>query len=275
MTHFTNLVGIPRDKTIYLMFSGGKGSALAGYVLKTYGYEDVALYFNDTKSEDRDLYRFLDETVEFLGYSLIRDSDGRNIWEVFKGERYMGNTRRDVCSRNLKRDMTRKYFSKKNKNSFVLASGIGVWEEHRHQRAKDIYKKTQGITLVAPLISAGVYDNDALFREFQMESGIEEPYLYKRGFTHNNCGGFCVKAGLAHYKNLLEVDRDRYLEFEEKEADVYQTIGNYPFLRKTVGGKLSYITLREYRMLLESPSYSPDDDDKYSTGSCNCALEVE
>jgi rhodanese-related sulfurtransferase len=260
-----------KDKPIYLLFSGGKGSALAAYILKLQGYTNVKLYFNDTKSEDKDLYRFVKECCQFLGYELIEDSDGRDIWQVFKENRYMGNTLVDLCSRILKRERSAKFRAQFKPEDVIFANGIDVWEEHRHT---DALERWLPYTFVAPLIDSGVFDKELLWSIFESHSGIKEPYLYSIGMSHNNCGGFCVKAGLAHYRTLLENDRERYLEFEKKELEVYVAIGSkHPFLRKTINKVKHYLTLRDYRLYLESTNVILDDDDKNQFGGCMaCAL---
>jgi hypothetical protein len=267
-----SILGIPKTKHTYVLFSGGKGSLLAAFLLKIFGYEKVTLYFNDTKSEDEDLYRFLSECVAFLKYPLIEDSDGRNIWEVFKSERFMGNHRADVCSKYLKREVARKFAEKVNKPRTTFAIGIDPWESHRYDRAKKI-RKESGIKLEAPLISGGIYDKDKFYELFESISSIKQPRLYDLGFAHNNCGGFCIKAGLGHYKRLLEVDRERYLRFEREEEEVYKTIGSKkPFLQKMIKGKFIYLSLKDYREALESGKYEVTEEDSIISNGCNCAL---
>ena len=65
--------GIKLDHVV--SYSGGLDSFIAAHrVVEKYGPEDVRLFFMDTKTEDEDLYRFLDETSRFLncprGYKL-------------------------------------------------------------------------------------------------------------------------------------------------------------------------------------------------------------
>lgn len=259
-----------KDVPIVLMFSGGKGSALAGYLLKHQGYKNVTLYFNDTKTEDADLYRFTREVIEFLDYDFIEDSDGRDVWQVFKDSNYMGNTRSDLCSRILKRERSEKFREQFDPDLVIFANGIDLWEEHRLEKAIPLWEP---YLLVSPLIDAKVYDKDLLWETFTAESGIKEPYLYTIGMSHNNCGGFCVKAGLAHYRQLLKKDRERYLYFERKEQEVYTKIGKtHPFLRKRIDNVVYYITLRQYREFLESGKPLTDDDKNDFGGCMACAL---
>jgi len=79
-----------------VMYSGGCLSwAAAMRTIERHGRDNVRLLFTDTRMEDEDLYRFLDESEKQLGVELVRIADGRNPWEVFKDRRMIGNTRHD------------------------------------------------------------------------------------------------------------------------------------------------------------------------------------
>ena len=56
------------------------------------------------------------------------------------------------------------------------------------------------------------------------ELEIDIPRLYKEGFKHNNCGGFCVKAGMGQFAHLYKVNPRRYLEYENKEQEFREFI---------------------------------------------------
>lgn len=45
---------------------------------KKHGTEGMVLLFADTKMEDEDLYRFLDQAAANVGAPLVRIADGRN-----------------------------------------------------------------------------------------------------------------------------------------------------------------------------------------------------
>ncbi len=55
--------------------------------------------------------------------------------------------------------------------------------------------------------------------------GIAPPRLYAMGFPHNNCGGFCVKAGQAHFALLLRTMPERYAYHEAKENELRAELG--------------------------------------------------
>jgi 3'-phosphoadenosine 5'-phosphosulfate sulfotransferase (PAPS reductase)/FAD synthetase len=89
-------------------YSGGIGSWMtAKRVIEQHGKENVILVFTDTKIEDEDLYRFIDETVKEMDVEYIYLADGRTPWEVFKDKRFIGNSRTAHCSHVLKQDVFR------------------------------------------------------------------------------------------------------------------------------------------------------------------------
>src|SRR5262245_45177929 len=94
-----------------VMFSSGAGSwAAARRVADECGTDDLWLVFADVKGistsphagEDDDNYRFLAEAARDVGGRLVVVSDGRDIWQVFKDKRFLGNTRQANCSHLLK-----------------------------------------------------------------------------------------------------------------------------------------------------------------------------
>lgn len=248
-------------------FSGGMGSfAEALSCVEKFGKENVTLLFSDTLMEDEDLYRFKDETVKFLGCKLVVLCDGRTPFEVFKDVKFMGNSRVDPCSKILKRDLLNKWFNKNYQpEEAQMHLGIDYSEEHRLARVKErslpyIYRSTL------------VEDGRIISKDFSEQFGIKRPRLYDWKLGHNNCGGFCVKAGLGHYKKLYEANRERYIDFESKESEVYLHIGSqYPFLKKTKNGESLFMTLKEYRELyLETGDVTAEESMEF--GGCGCAI---
>src|SRR4051794_34291502 len=90
------------------MFSSGAGSwAAARRVADQHGTDNLVLLFADVKGEDEDNYRFLHEAAADIGGELVVVSDGRTIWDVFKDDRFLGNTRLANCSKFLKQKPAR------------------------------------------------------------------------------------------------------------------------------------------------------------------------
>jgi hypothetical protein len=97
-------------------------------------------------------------------------------------------------------------------------------------------------------------------------AGIAPPRLYAMGFPHNNCGGFCIKAGQAHFKLLLEKLPERYAFHEQQEQELRKLLGDVSILRDRRGGKVRPLTLAEFRAGYPNA-------DKHEWGGCGCALE--
>ena len=259
------------SKSALVLYSGGKGSFMAANLAKSLGYKEVRLIFNDTMTEDPDLYRFLEESVSKLGLELIRDSVGLNVWEVFEKERYVGNTRVDVCSRVLKRDRIKNYLAVNSYDpeSWDIVIGLGPFEEHRISRAKDRWAP---YNLVAPLADAWI-DEQEYFATLCKELDISPPRLYEMGFSHNNCGGFCVKAGLGQFRMLYEKLPEVYLFHEQQQEALMVKVPTVrPFLRKQKGGTIEYLTLKQYRERYLEVTGSLTEDMVYSMGACSCML---
>jgi len=205
---------------VVVTISGGKASAwCAKWALENYPREDVILYFNDTKWEHKDLYRFLNELEEHFNHKITYDSDGRSPEELFYDNNALANNRMPFCSRVLKAERLQKFY----KDGDILIFGIGADEAHRAKRLIEVYsyiaeKKKKTPTLRFPLISEQVSKED--INNWLKEIGIEEPLLYRLGFLHNNCSGGCVRAGKGHWRLLYKKLPEVYLERERVEREM-------------------------------------------------------
>lgn len=256
------------------MFSGGAGSwAAARRVAEWHGTDDLILLFADTMMEDPDLYRFLDEAAADVGGQLIKIAEGRDPWQVFRDKRYLGNTRADPCSYVLKRKFIRAWLEARYQpDECVIHLGIDIEEEHRFTRAQ---RHWAPYTMRAPLIEhPPVFRHE--IRRWMTDAGIEVPRLYRLGFPHNNCGGFCIKAGISHFAHLLRVLPERYAHHERKEQELRDYLGkDVAILRDRSGGGTAPLTMRALRERIES---EPGQIPLFEWGGCGCfsgADEVE
>lgn len=250
-----------------VMFSGGIGSwATAKRVAERHGIDNLVLLFADTLTEDEDLYRFLVEGAgQIAGINVVDLADrarslpkleeddraeerkalllalkddanlripylrwiaeGRDIWQVFEDVRFLGNTRIDPCSRVLKREICRAWLQKHcQPEDTTVYIGYDWTEMHRVERAAPFWAPWR---VEAPMCDAPYLAKDEMFAELKQHN-IELPLLYRLKASHNNCGGGCVKAGIAHFKHLLKVYPERYLWWERKERQMRE------FLEKPV-----------------------------------------
>lgn len=250
-----------------VMFSGGVGSWMAAKrVASKHGPDDMTLLFTDTKMEDSDLYRFLDEAAKHVGAPLVKIADGRDPWEVFRDERFLGNSRIDPCSKILKRQIADRWLAANfDPADTTVYVGIDWSEEHRFTRLK-ARKSIQGWNYEAPLIYPPYITKREMFDALKA-AGIAVPRLYELGFSHNNCGGFCIKAGHGHYANLLKQLPERYAYHEAKEQEFREFLGKpVSILTDTTGGKKKPLTLRDFRIRVESGGQV----DMFDVGGCNC-----
>lgn len=248
-----------------VMYSGGIGSWAAAKRLPAGA--DVTLLFADTRIEDEDLYRFLRESAANIGAPLVEIADGRTPWEVFKDKRWIGNSRIAQCSHLLKQVPARKWMNEHGEGATVVV-GIDWSESHR---LVAIRKHWEPWPVVAPLCDQPYLSKRDLFAMCERE-GIRVPRLYGMGFSHNNCGGFCVRAGMGHFANLYKQMPERYLHHERQERDLRAYLGkDQSILFRVRDGKKRPMTLEELRLDLEADRQV----DMLDLGGCGCFVATD
>lgn len=217
--------------------SGGAGSAWVALWAVKKGLDPI-FYFNDTKWEDADLYRFLKDVSDFAKVPITEDSDGRCPEEVFYDKRFLGCNRVPLCSKVLKAEMLQKYA----KPGDVVYFGIEPGEEHRAKRITDIYSAL-GVICVFPLILGNV-KKEQVFSDL-VALGLKLPRMYSEGYSHNNCAGGCVRAGKAHWKITYRIRPEVFNERMRVEEEVGAFLGgNHTILKD--------MSLRELKALIDS-----------------------
>jgi len=251
-------------------FSGGICSWWAARrYIDRHGTGGVTLRFADTNFEDADLYRFLEEASADLGVPVTRLADGRTPWDVFRDNRFIGNTRVDLCSRILKRALLDRHLEENfDRSRTVIVIGMSYGEKGRYIKFR-ARMRAKGWMVQAPAM-APPYLSKLEMIEKLYERGIDPPGLYDDGFPHNNCGGFCVKAGQAQFRLLLAKRREFYLFNENKEQELIQLIGkDVAILRDRRGGVTKPMTLRTFRERVEGGEVMQCAD----WGGCGCAID--
>jgi len=212
-----------------LFFSGGLSSFAVAHHLKiNFPNDNILLYFTDTLWEDKDLYRFIDEVSDKLKLPLLKHSKGHDPVQLMIKQHILFNNRFGQCSLQLKMKVSMNYIKKgikpeyeewynkeylKSENyldSPILYFGISFDEFHRTVAIKENWSPYQS---EFPLCKE-FYDYDELLKLYD----IKKPNLYLKGFSHNNCKGRCVKAGLSHYKLLYNEDYKTFTQLENIES---------------------------------------------------------
>lgn len=259
-----------------VMFSGGLGSWMtAKRVAHRYGTKNLFLLFADVGSgrsghvgEDEDTYRFIGEAAANVGGQLVTVADGRDIWQVFRQDRFLGNSRLANCSKFLKQEPCRKWLKNNvDPDNSVIYVGIDWSETHR---IPGIVAGWSPYSVETPMTQEPLLDRSQMERACRAE-GIEVPRLYRAGFAHNNCGGFCVRSGQAQMELLLRQNPDRYAFHESEEQSLREYLGkDVSVLRDRNKGTSTPLTLRSFReRIQEQPSLF----DEFDFGGCGCFVQ--
>lgn len=259
-----------------VMFSGGVGSwAAAKRVAAEHGTRDLTLLFTDTKTEDEDLYRFIREAAADVGGTLVELADGRDIWGVFRDERFLGNSRIAPCTSRLKRDVANKWLAENcDPASTVCYVGIDWTEAHRFdgtptRKGLKRAKAEQGWTFEAPMCKPPLVAKWQMLRDLE-RAGIAPPRMYAEGFGHNNCAGMCVKAGIGHWALVWRSRPATFMLAERKEQEMREHLARpVTILTETVAGVDRPLTLRDLRRRLECG----DQVDMFAHGGCGCFID--
>jgi hypothetical protein len=267
-----------------IAYSGGIGSwATAKRVIEADGGPDnVTLLFADVKGnndsehlgEDEDTYRFIADTAFEFGARLVTLNEGRSIWQVFHDKKWLGNSRLANCSHLLKQAPTKKWLQDNcDPDETIVYVGISWDEIHRLPAIEKAYASF-GFTVKAPLCDPPYSDKQALLDECRAD-GIEPPRAYSLGFPHNNCGGFCVRAGQAQFRLLLQRNRERFIFHEEQEQGLRDYLEkDVAILTEVIDGAPVPLTLRAFRERQDS-SPALFELDEFDFGGCGCFTQDE
>ncbi len=283
-------------------------------VVQLHGTDNLILLFADTLIEDQDTYRFLlegaanvfgvpapldlmaralalpeadkghqAERKELLA-GLRQDAnerlpflrwiaEGRTPHEVFEDVRFLGNSRFDPCSKHLKRDLLHGWKTAHcDRTQTVCYVGIDWSEKHRYDRLASRWQAI-GWRYEAPLCDAPYLTPQGV-REWMRADGLAPPRAYGLGFHHNNCGGGCVKAGQGHWITLLRVMPERYADWEERENDRREQLGDVSMLSDRTGDNIKKpLTLTALRERYEAGRTGQID--LFDIGGCGCAIDEE
>lgn len=251
-----------------VFFSGGACSYCAAKrVVERYGVSETRLLFTDTKIEDEDCYRFIEESAKKLGVELIKIADGRTPFEVYRDKRFLGNNRVASCSHELKQKTARDYiFGNYDPSDTVLYLGLDWSETHRYAAPR---RNWSPFRVEYPMGDAP-YLSKIDMLEILKADGLEVPRMYKMGFAHNNCGGFCCRAGQGHFAKLLEHFPERYAYAEAQEQYMREMLKkDVSFMKKSVNGIARPYTLKQLREDINARR----EVDMFDIGGCGCFVE--
>jgi len=254
-------------KKYICQYSGGLSSFEATRrTIEKYGKENVRVWFADTMSESPDLYRFNKDLEKIFGWNIEIICYGIDLWTLFFKQKFIANSGKDLCSRVLKREPLRKKLETEYMiEEAVVVLGMDWTEGDRLKRAKEHQKPYE---TYFPLLEKPLIDKCEIINYLKIYN-IKPPELYKMGFIHNNCNGFCVKAGHTSFIHLLKKQPDVFKYHEEKEQEFRIKFNKDVTISKIMkNGKYYPYSLKEMRIDFENGK----EFSKYDWGGCNCFI---
>ena len=210
-------------------FSGGAASAVVASIVAKQNPGATVLLYHNTKTEPEDNDRFRRDVSHHLGLPITDISDGRDIWQLFDDEKFLGNQRLTPCSKRLKQDMGDRWI--RQNLPCTVYYGFTSDEQDRADRVT-VKMEMMGASAGFPLIDLGIPKKECLRRVVDCWE-IALPEMY-RWADHANCVP-CVKGGLAYWGMVYRNARpawDRAVAEEKRHGQ--------QFLKSTRYGTLEH-----------------------------------
>ena len=242
--------------------------------IERHGKANTTAVFADTRIEDPDLYRFLDDIERLFNIRIVRLQDGRTVFDIWHDTRSL--TLRGIaagggiapCSKILKKQQIDGWLRQQD-YPYTLVFGMDWSEPHRMER---LVKRYDPVPCWFPLAEKPYVEKCDIME--QLESiGIAVPALYLEGFSHNNCGGGCVLGGQSHFAHLWKVRPDTYARWEAEEERLRVALNkDIAILNdRRGGGPRRALPLSVFRGMLERGERTPRDE----FGGCGCFAGTE
>jgi len=199
-------------------FSGGIASAVMAKIVADKFPDTTILLYHSTNTEPADNDRFRSEVASYIGLPITEDSDGRDIWQVFDDERFLGSGRNTPCSRILKQERSLRYL--KANQPAVIYIGFTLDEYRRAQRVFARYAKYD-LEAKFPLIDQKITKEECMYRVINCW-GITPPAIYSWA-EHANCIP-CVKGKKAYWGLIYMFERAAWNKANQAEKDFKRRI---------------------------------------------------
>lgn len=221
-------------KRIVCWFSCGAASAVGTKIAlsqanKLYPGVPVVIANSPIKEEHSDNERFFSQCEKWFGREIVKiyNSDypeGKNsIYEVFK-KGYLKGVNGAPCTTQLKR-IPRGAFQK---DGDLHVFGFDLEEL---DRASDFEERNSELNVWFPLIDAQLTKADCL--AMLQDAGIDIPFMYKLGYSNNNCIG-CVKGGAGYWNKIRKDFPETFKKMAELEREIGHSILKEPLKIKGV-----------------------------------------
>ncbi len=188
-------------RRIVCWFSCGAASAVATKLaIKQFKKSDVEFVIARCVviEEHTDNNRFAIDCEKWFGHpitNMVSEEYGGSVWSVIQKRKFISGPKGASCTNLLKKQLRVDFQRPTDTHVFGYCSE----EQDRWDRFLD----ANNIEAISPLIDRGLKHEDCL--AMVENAGIQLPFMYQRGYHHNNCIG-CIKASGAGYWNKIRDD---------------------------------------------------------------------
>lgn len=201
------IIEITKDKPVIAWWSGGVTSAIACKIaIELWGIDKVRIVFIDTKNEDEDTYRFMQDCQKWYGKDIESICNERyiDIKEVWRKYLSLNVAHGAICSSELKREVRVKFL--KDNNYSLTVFGFDIGEPKRAKAMTLNYPETNPIY---PLLLMGYSKTKCI--NILSDCGIEIPRAYKLGLNNNNClNTGCVQGGIGYWQMMKIIMPEKF-----------------------------------------------------------------
>jgi PP-loop superfamily ATP-utilizing enzyme len=198
-------------------WSGGVTSAVACKLTQNiYGKDRVRMVFIDTRNEDEDTYRFMEDCQNWYDVEIetITSNEYQSVRDVWYKHLSLNVANGAVCSYKMKR-VVREKWQKDNPYEHQVF-GFDSLESRRAMALRMNHPKVKPIF---PLMFYGMVKKDCI--DLLQEIGIEPPRTYRLGFHNNNCFNTgCVQGGIGYWQKIKREYPDKFEEMAKVEHEL-------------------------------------------------------
>ena len=175
-------------------FSCGAASAVTAMIVVKQ-IPDCHLIYCDTRSEDEDNHRFLQDIEKWVNkkIEIISSEKYKDVNDVIEKTRFIRGPHGARCTKELKINVRLANTTVNDVNYFGFC-------RDEEKRIKDWNLRNPKLISEFPLYQYGI--TKQMCYAILSKAEIELPKMYKMGFNHNNCK-CCVKSQSPKYWNLM------------------------------------------------------------------------
>lgn len=201
-------------------WSGGITSAVA-CKLAIEKYSNIELIFIDTKNEDEDTYRFLNDCQVWYNQKIktVTNEDYSSIQDVWYRWNSLNVANGAICSSELKRIMRIRVQNMLNPDVQIFG-----FDKSEKKRARNMTLNHPDAKAEFPLIEQKI--SKAKCIEILSNEGILVPKMYRLGFNNNNCFKTgCVQGGVGYWQKIKKEFPDKFEYMAKVEHELTERKG--------------------------------------------------